>query len=222
MIRKKRRKGLWLLALGCRGLYICFVFGALDSRSGLSWHSYVCSYVHVCVYSVGVGECKKELSVFGAGWCGLDVERERRRRNSGCSQRAVVCRARAGRLHHPATHGMRVSPAVRADEVCPVCEQGAAEDGRMVRCRSCRNPYHQVCVMHNPYLMHEEDFECGSENCPSPPPPSPCLVWTCWPRVRVPSVAASIPEARPYSAAPGVAVLTQLTARDGRRLVRAG
>jgi hypothetical protein len=126
---------------------------------------------------VGVGECKKELSVFGAGWCGLDVERERRRRNSGCSQRAVVCRARAGRLHHPATHGMRVSPAVRADEVCPVCEQGAAEDGRMVRCRSCRNPYHQVCVMHNPYLMHEEDFECGSENCPSPPAPLPmsCL-----------------------------------------------
>ena len=60
--------------------------------------------------------------------------------------------------------------AIRADEVCPACEQSAGEDSRMVRCKACRNAFHQVCVMHNPLLMPDDDFECGSENCEAPVP----------------------------------------------------
>ena len=62
--------------------------------------------------------------------------------------------------HVPYTVGGR-------DEVCPACEQGTAEDNRMVQCSACRRYFHLCCVMHNPYLARQDDFECGSENCPS-------------------------------------------------------
>jgi hypothetical protein len=54
-----------------------------------------------------------------------------------------------------------------AGEMCPACNQGSDEDARMVRCRSCRQVYHHVCVMHNPLLTRADEFECGSESCSS-------------------------------------------------------
>lgn len=92
--------------------------------------------------------------------------------------------------------GMHVPHAIRADEVCPACEQSAGEDSRMVRCKACRNAFHQVCVMHNPLLMPDDDFECGSENCEAPVPfqlpqlystsmePSPSTPHSMWRLVR--------------------------------------
>jgi len=37
----------------------------------------------------------------------------------------------------------------------------------MVRCKACSQHFHQVCVMHNPFLAREDEFECGSDKCTS-------------------------------------------------------